>query len=87
MKRYFWNLALLLDQAANTIFGPLLNAALRPAPGARFGDPGEYLSSVFGKNVRTGACVGCHLMCRLLSRIDSRHCEKSIQDDEGANAV
>ena len=30
VKRYGWNLLIALDQLANVLFGPLLNAVLRP---------------------------------------------------------
>lgn len=86
MARYFWNLLLILDQAVNTVFGPLLNLVLRPADSARFGDPGETLSSVFGKNVHAGKCMGCRLICGALNWIQPGHCPDSIESDEGARA-
>lgn len=86
MARYFWNLLLLLDQAVNTVFGPLLNFLLRPEPSARFGDPRERLSSVFGKNVRAGKCKGCRLMCIVLNWLNTNHCANSIQSTEGSEA-
>lgn len=83
MPAYLWNILVSLDQLANVAAGPLLNIILRPAV-ARFGDPDETLSSVLGKNVEAGACVGCKLICRLLHRLDPGHCERSIERDEGA---
>lgn len=50
-----------------------------------FGDPDETLSSRLGK--ASGRCVLCRAICRLLSRIDARHCEKSIELDEGKNGI
>lgn len=81
MKRYFWNLLIAVDQGCNVLFGPALNALLRPK--ARFGDPDESLSSVFGKGVRNGDCKLCRRICRLLNRIDPGHCDNSIEIDEG----
>lgn len=86
MGRYFWNLLLLLDQAANTVFGPLLNLLFRPEDSARFGDPVERLSSVFGKNVRDGKCKGCRLICVVLNKINPGHCANSIQPYAGGDA-
>jgi len=86
IPRYFWNLLLTLDQGANVLLGPLLNLLLRPRV-ARFGDPDETLSSVFGKNVRGGACRGCRLVCRVLNWIDPGHCLASIEGDEGGKAL
>ena len=47
---YLWNLLIALDQLANALLAPALNAVLRPTA-ARFGHPDETLSSVLGKNV------------------------------------
>jgi hypothetical protein len=85
-SRYLWNILVLIDQAVNVVLGPLLNLLLQPKA-ARFGDPDETLSSVFGKNVQAGKCIGCRLVCRVLNRIDPGHCETSIEGDEGAKAL
>ena len=50
MTAYLWNLLVALDQLANVLLAPALNATLRPTA-ARFGHPDETLSSVLGKNV------------------------------------
>lgn len=50
-----------------------------------FGDPDETLSSRLGKV--SGRCALCRAICQLLSRIDARHCEKSIEPDEGKNGI
>lgn len=86
MKRWAWNLLLSLDQFANVLFAPLLNRALRPTA-ARFGDPDETLSSVFGKNVQSGNCIGCRLVCRFLNWIDPSHCQENIERDEGGRSL
>ena len=85
-RRYGWNVLIALDQLSNVLFGPLLNLALRPAV-ARFGDPDETLSSVFGKNAQAGQCRGCQLICRVLGWISPNHCQRSIENDEGDNAL
>ncbi len=82
MKRWFWNLLIAVDQFCNVLFGPLLNALLRPKL-ARFGDPDESLSSVFGKGVRNGDCKLCRHVCRVLNWFDPGHCDSSIEMDEG----
>jgi len=86
MSRYLWNLLLLLDQSVNTVTGPVLNLILRPVATARFGDPGETLSSVFGKNVDADACSGCKFLCKILNMIQSGHCQKSIELSEGSDS-
>ena len=62
-----WSLAVAYDQLANAAFG---------------GDPDETISSRAGKAARRGQRWGC-LLCRLLTRIDPDHCEKSLEPDEG----
>lgn len=81
LKRWFWNVLVWIDQGVNVVFGWLLNVALRPH--YTFGYPDETLSSVFGKNVRTGSCRFCGWICRLLDAVDPNHCSKSIESDEG----
>jgi hypothetical protein len=68
VKRYFWNVLISLDQLLNTLLG---------------GDPDETLSSRMGKKVKQRKCWACKLICSLLDLIQSGHCEKSIERDEG----
>ena len=63
-----WRLAVAHDQLANTAFG---------------GDEDETISSRAGKGARRGERKWC-LLCRLLNVIEQGHCEKSIEEDEGA---
>ena len=80
MSRYFWNILIWIDQGVNVLLAPLLNIIFKPA---KFGDPDETLSSVFGKY--SGQCVWCHRICKALHWIDKDHCKKSIENDEGNN--
>ena len=73
-----------LDQGVNVLAAPALNLILKPTA-ARFGSPDETLSSVFGKNIEAGACVGCKVICRVLHWVDTGHCNKSIERDEGVS--
>ncbi len=86
MKKIWWYFAEILiwfDQGINVIFAPLLNLMVTP-PGARFGSADETISSVFGKNVKTGTCKVCTWICRwILHPIESNHCVKYIESDEG----
>ncbi len=76
---WFWNMLISIDQFFNVLLSPFLNLILRPS--ARFGDPDETLSSVFGKNGEE--CKACHFICKLLHLIDPQHCERSIESDRG----
>ena len=49
------------------------------------GDPDETISSRLGKRVDT--CAACRFICSLLDRVDTRHCHKSIEEDEGDREV
>jgi len=49
------------------------------------GDPDETISSRMGK--QKGDCKFCFYACKLLSLIDKRHCIKSIEIDEGKDAL
>lgn len=81
MRAWLWNILLWIDQGLNVVFAPVLNRLLRPR--FRFGSPDETLSSVFGKNVRSGTCRFCHWICRVLHYFDPNHCAKNIEEDEG----
>lgn len=69
---YFWNFLVAIDQLVNTLLG---------------GDPDETLSSRMGKNVKEGRCKLCKIVCYFLNKIDSNHCEKSIEPEEGDRQV
>ncbi len=87
MKRYLWNLLIALDQFAGVAFAPLLNWACA-AKAARFGDPDETISSVLGKLHKAGD--GNRLargLYRLLNRLESQHCETSVEADRGNRSL
>ena len=78
ITKYFWNVLIWIDQGVNVIFAPVLSLIFKPA---KFGNPDETLSSVFGKY--SDQCIWCFRICRLLHWIDKDHCSKSIELDEG----
>jgi len=45
------------------------------------GDPDETVSSRLGK--QTEHCRLCRWFCKLLSKLDPDHCQKSIEPDRG----
>lgn len=49
------------------------------------GDPQETVSSQLGK--RQAVCKLCRVLCRLLDKIDPRHCHESINPLEGSDSV
>ena len=53
----------------------LVNAALG-------GDPEWSLSERMGQSIREDKCAGCYWICRALSLIDHRHCERVYDPDK-----
>ena len=72
LKLYFWNVLVSVDQLGNTLLG---------------GDPDETLSSRMGKDIKANKCKICRLVCFLLGKIQTDHCNRSIEPDEGARQV
>ena len=83
VKRYGWNLLIALDQLANVLFGPLLNAVLRPKA-ATFGDPDETLSSRCWRWERAGRRSWPREAVDSLFEVffwDLDHCEQSYESE------
>lgn len=72
LRAWLWNIFIGIDQ--------LLNALA-------LGDPDETLSSRMGKAIRSNRCVLCRVLCRLIGKFDPNHCHKSIEADEGKDAI
>lgn len=49
------------------------------------GDPDETISSRAGKLQHKRKWAGA--LCWFLNKLDTRHCEKSIEEDEGKDSV
>ena len=71
MKLYVLNVLIALDQYGNALVG---------------GSPDETISSRAGKAQQEGKRWGC-VLCRFLNWFERDHCTKSIEPDEGADAV
>ena len=76
LKRYIWNVLIAIDQFFNVIFG---------------GDPDETISSRLGKWLdypkTTLRYKIANIICFLLRKLDEKHCRRSIEKDEGEDAV
>lgn len=70
-KTWLLNILIAIDQFANTVLG---------------GDPDETISSRAAKSARKGNTWGC-VLCKFLHKLDPDHCEKSIEHDEGSDAL
>lgn len=71
LGKWTFNILVSLDQFGNTLFG---------------GDPDETISSRSAKANQKGKWWG-RAMCRFLDVFDKGHCAKSVEHDEGKNAV
>jgi hypothetical protein len=71
LSRWFWNVLIALDQLVNAF---------------ALGDPDETVSSRAAKAMQEGKRWGC-VLCRLLDFIQTNHCLRSLEPDEGARAV
>ena len=83
-KKYFWNIAVSLDQLGNVICSELLRLTLITKESEDpFGNPDETISSVIGKNKKadTLSWFGKRID-GLLDRFDKNHSEDSIEDHE-----
>lgn len=49
------------------------------------GDPDETISSRAGK--KQGSQRWAKILCWFLNKVDSNHCQKSIEEDEGSRTV
>lgn len=71
LKYWGLNVLIAIDQLGNALF---------------LGAPDETISSRAGKARERGELWGCYL-CKVLDWIDTRHCERTKENDEGANSV
>lgn len=71
MLSYFFKILVSVDQ--------LLNAFLN-------GNPDETLSSRMGRLVAKNKCLLCKGLCWFLGKLESDHCNKSIELHEGKNS-
>lgn len=83
LSEYFWDSAVSLDQAQNTLVQhPLNDFMIRPS-GIKYGNPDETVSGVTGKNQRIDklSWFGKRVNA-FLSFLEKDHSLKSIEDDE-----
>lgn len=71
ITRYLLNLAVLLDEAGNTILG---------------GSPNETISERSAKARASGRRWGC-VLCRWLDKINPGHCDRALTSTIGDDAV
>jgi hypothetical protein len=78
-KGYFKSSAISLDRFGNREFRTLFNKVLILQNGYQFGDIGETISSVLGKNERDNTLTKTgFILVYILDKIDKNHAFKSI---------
>jgi hypothetical protein len=78
-KGYFKSSAISLDRFGNREFRTLFNKVLILENGYQFGDIGETISSVLGKNERDNTLTKAgKMLVFVLDKLDEDHCFKSI---------
>ncbi len=83
LSNYFWQCAVAVDQAGNTICQELFNDLFITSKGYQFGNEDETISGVIGKNKLKGTLTGFgSVLDWILENIDPNHSIKSIEDDE-----
>lgn len=79
ISKYFFNIAISIDQLGNVVCQALLNDLLVKKDGFRFGNPDETISSVLGRNHLTKTLYPLGRGLRwTLDKIQKDHCVKSI---------
>jgi 8-oxo-dGTP diphosphatase len=83
-KKYFFRIAVSLDQLANVICLENLNAWLIIDKSKHlFGNPDETISSVLGKNKLNGTLSKFgRFIDKVLNKLDDNHSINSIEEDE-----
>lgn len=74
MKKYIFNILISIDQLVNAIF---------------LGDPDETISSRLGKwlDMDGWRSHAAKCLCYFLHLLDPDHCQKSVEQDEGNDAL
>lgn len=74
LRQYIFNVLIGIDQLGNALLG---------------GDPDETISSRLGKMARANKHQNWFIrgLGRLLNKLDTDHLRKSIEDDEGGDAI
>lgn len=79
LKKYFYQVALTIDQSGNVVCAPLFNGILLKRGGHPFGDEDETISSAVGRNKKKGTLTWLgRLFDKFLSLFEKNHSLKSI---------
>lgn len=84
VNKYFFDIAVCIDQAGNVVCRKLLDLIMIKSYGQiPFGNPDETISSVIGKNHANGSLTWCGWgLYKLLNKIEKDHSENAIEEDE-----
>jgi 8-oxo-dGTP diphosphatase len=76
--KYFFKVAVSLDQLGNVIMAPLFNHILIESEGKQFGDEDETISNIIGQNKSTNTLrfLG-KFIAKILNKLERDHVEKA----------
>lgn len=88
VNKYFFDIAVCIDQAGNVVCRKLLDLVMIKKGGHAFGSPDETISSVIGKNHETNTLTWCGwALYKLLNKIEKDHSENAIEEDENSSGI
>ncbi len=79
LSKYFFTIALSINQIGAVVFKGLFNDALIKGEGLPFGDEDKQISEVLGWNERYFELTKSgKLLVRILDKLDPKHCQKTL---------
>lgn len=83
VNKYFFKIAVCIDQSGNVVCSKLLDVVMIKSSGHKFGNEDETISSVIGKNHQSNTLTYCGWgLYHLLNKIEKNHSENAIEEDE-----
>lgn len=80
VNKYFFKIAVSVDQLGNVMAASMLNDMLIKHDGYKFGDEDETISSVIGRNMKSNTLTIAGRVVRyVLDKIEYNHCINSIE--------
>lgn len=88
VNKYLFKVAVSIDQMGNVVCNKLFNDVMIKGNLHKFGNPDETISSVIGKNHKSGTLTFFgHSLHYLLNKIEKNHSENAIEEDENERKI
>lgn len=83
LSKYFWQVALAIDELGNTVCQDLFNNTMRAEGGYRFGNSNETVSHVLGRLKAEDKLLPLgKALAAILNWIDKNHVEKAVENPQ-----